>query len=344
MPASEIRVDGSQGEGGGQILRTSLSLAVATGRSCVVDRIRSRRKKPGLRPQHLAAVRAARDICGATIEGDSIDSESLRFEPGPVRPGTYHLAVGTAGSACLVFQTVLPALLTASAPSHLVLEGGTHNPLAPPFDFLQRVFLPAINRMGPRVTARLERYGFAPAGGGRFVVDIAPCVELARRSLMDAGEVRWRSARSLVSNLPTHVAARELAVVRDHLGWADEECSMEVVDSEGPGNVLFLEVARARASELVTGFGEKGVPAEKVARRAARELGAYLEADVPVGCHLADQILLPMALAGGGAFRTLPLTSHARTNIVVIEAFSVARIRAVEDGGSAVVEVMGGRG
>lgn len=338
---SDIEIDGSHGEGGGQILRTSLSLSMTTGRPIVVSRIRARRKQPGLMRQHLAAVYAARDVCRAKVVGAELHSGTLRFEPGPIRPGSYQFAVGTAGSACLVLQTVLPALLTASGPSHLTLEGGTHNPLAPPFDFLNRVFLPAVNRMGPRVTAKLERYGFFPAGGGRFVVQVVPCKDLQSLRLLDAGDIRERSARSVVAKLPIHIAERELSVVRERLGWSEDECRIETVDAQSPGNALLLEVMREPVGELAVGFGERGVPAEKVAEDAAREMLDYLEAGVPVGRHLADQLLLPMALAGGGTFRTLPLTAHALTNITVIEAFGIANIRVEEDGGGVVVGVLG---
>ncbi len=171
---SMIHIDGAQGEGGGQILRSSLALAMVTGCGLTMERVRAGREKPGLMRQHLTAVRAAKEICGATVTGDAIGSSTLTFIPGSVRPGDYTFSVGTAGSATLVLQTVLPPLFIASGPSRLVLEGGTHNPWAPPFDFLQRAFLPLVNRMGPRVTATLERYGFYPAGGGRFVVEIEP--------------------------------------------------------------------------------------------------------------------------------------------------------------------------
>lgn len=337
-----LEIDGSQGEGGGQIVRTALSLAMVTGRPIVLTRIRARRQKPGLQMQHLVAVQAAAEVCRARVEGAALHSATLRFAPRPVHPGAYHFTIGTAGSACLVLQAVLPALLTAAAPSRLVVEGGTHNPLAPPFDFIADVFLPLINRMGPRVIARLDRYGFVPAGGGRIVVDVEPCPALRPLELLDAGEIRARSACSVLSRLPGHVAERELAVVRERLGWRDDECRVQPVVARGPGNVLLLEVQRDQVAELVTGFGERGLPAEEVAAGAVREMADYLAADVSVGRHLADQLLLPLALAGGGAFRTLPLTAHARTNSAVIEAFGVARVRVVEDAGAALVTLVPG--
>src|SRR5947207_15592691 len=163
-----ITIDGSQGEGGGQILRTSLALSLVTGQPFCMERIRVRRQKPGLLRQHLTAVEAAKTVGCAEVEGAEMNSQTLEFRPGPVTPGNYRFAVGTAGSATLVLQTVLPSLLTASGKSTLTLEGGTHNPLAPPFDFLVGSFMPLIRRMGATVELDLKAPGFFPAGGGRF--------------------------------------------------------------------------------------------------------------------------------------------------------------------------------
>jgi RNA 3'-terminal phosphate cyclase (ATP) len=332
-----LTIDGSRGEGGGQILRTSLSLSMVLGRPFRVERIRAGRQRPGLARQHLAAVEAARAISSARVEGASLGSRELTFAPGPVVPGTYRFAVGTAGSACLVLQTVAPALFTAGAPSHLVFEGGTHNPKAPPFDFLARVFLPLVARMGPAVGATIERHGFYPAGGGRVVVDIAPVPALAPIELVAPLAVETRRARALLSRLPRHIGERELSVARADLGWDEAECAIEEVDSPGPGNALHLEVVGAGSAELVTGFGERGVPAETVAMVAAAEMRDFLAAGVPVGSHLADQLLLPMALARGGAFLTLPLTPHATTAIEVIEAFGAAHFEVRPAGAGTVV-------
>jgi RNA 3'-terminal phosphate cyclase (ATP) len=288
--------------------------------------------------QHLAAVDAARRVSSASVDGAALGSRALDFRPGAVAAGSYTFSIGTAGSACLVFQTVVPALLTASGPSQLALEGGTHNPKAPPFDFLDRVFLPLLRRMGPSIDAVLERYGFYPAGGGRVLVDIDPCPALAPIALVERLEVRSRRARAILASLPEHIATRELAVVCAELGWAEEECEIAQARSIGPGNALVLEVAGATA-ELVVGFGEKGVPAEEVARAACAELAAFLAAGVPVGVHLADQLLLPLALAGGGEFLTGPLSEHATSNIDVIHRFGVARIATRALGDAVLVEV-----
>jgi RNA 3'-terminal phosphate cyclase (ATP) len=318
-----LTLDGAQDEGGGQILRTALALSLVTGTPFRIDNIRAGRSKPGLLRQHLTAVTVAVAVGGADVEGAALGSPALTFRPGAVKAGDYHFAVGTAGSTGLVAQTVLPALLTAAAPSTLTLEGGTHNPAAPPFDFLARAFLPLVARMGPRVEAGLDRPGFYPAGGGRCVFRVTPAPRLAPLALLERGVLRRRRARALVARLPRRIAERELAVVRARLGWSEAEVEAAVVDdgTRGPGNVLLLEVESEHVTEVFSAFGEQGVRAETVAERAVRETRRYLAAGAPVGPHLADQLLLPLALAGAGAIRTIALTSHARTNLAVIRAF-----------------------
>lgn len=205
-----IRIDGSFGEGGGQILRTSLSLSLVTGKPFRIDRIRAGRSKPGLLRQHLTSVRAAAEVGEATVEGDVLGSTAVTFSPGKVRGGDYKFVVGTAGSGTLVFQTVLPALMVAAGPSKLIIEGGTHNIAAPPFDFLERTFVPILARMGPRVRLKLERYGFYPAGGGRFSAEIDPCASLQPLEIGERGEVTSRRITALVANLPGTIGVREI--------------------------------------------------------------------------------------------------------------------------------------
>jgi RNA 3'-terminal phosphate cyclase (ATP) len=327
-----VLIDGSIGEGGGQVLRTALALSLVTGQPFRIVRIRAGRKQPGLLRQHLTAVRAATEISGAAVSGDAIGSRELAFEPGAVRPGEYQFAVGTAGSATLVLQTVLPSLAVAAGPSRLILKGGTHNPWAPPFDFLAKSFLPILERMGPRVTARLLRPGFYPAGGGEFTIDIRPADRLAPLELVERGQITGRRARAMVARLPQHIAERELKVVRDKLGWPPDTLAVErVEDSIGPGNVLVLEVECEHVTEVFAGFGEVNVRAEAVAATAVDETRRWLAAGVPVGRHLADQLLVPAAMAGGG-FRTLQPSRHTQTNIAVIEQFVGARILCTEKG------------
>jgi len=316
-----VTIDGSYGEGGGQILRTSLALSLVTGKPFSIRNIRAGRKKPGLMRQHLTAVNAAAEIGLAAIEGNHIGSLAFTFEPEMIKPGNYHFAIGSAGSCTLVFQTILPALIIAGEPSEIILEGGTHNPFAPPFDFLERAFLPVINRMGPRVDAVLEKPGFYPAGGGRFRVSINPA-GLNRLDLLERGNIINQTVRASVANLPVSIANRELKVIREKLEWGGEQLeAVEVENSQGPGNILIVEIESENITEVFTGFGEKGVSAEKVAKRAVKSVQEYLAFNVPVGRYLADQLLIPMALAGGGKFRTLSPTKHTITNAEVIKKF-----------------------
>ncbi len=324
-------IDGSQGEGGGQILRTALAMSLVTGRPFRIEGIRARRPKPGLLRQHLTAVQAAAQVGGASVTGAELGSSVLTFEPGEVRGGDLQMAVGTAGSATLVLQAILPALLLARESSRVVLEGGTHNPYAPPFDFLDRTLLPVLRRMGGRVTASLERHGFYPAGGGRFTVDIDPVARLEPIDLRARGPVQV-SARALVSGVPEGVAGRELKVVHEQLGvpWDSLE-SVVVQTSPGPGNAVMIAITSDETTEVVTGFGEKRVGAAVVASQACKEARAFIAADVPVGVHLADQLLVPLAIAGGGAFRTLAPTRHTTTNADVLRQFADVHVDFVNE-------------
>lgn len=333
-----VHIDGAQGEGGGQILRSSLALSIVTGEPLAIENIRAGRKKPGLLRQHLTAVKAAARISNAQVEGDALSSLSLAFHPQAVRAGSYHFAVGTAGSAVLVLQTILPALMLAEGPSELTLEGGTHNPWAPPFEFLTRAFAPTIERMGPRLHFELVKPGFHPAGGGRFTVRIEPVAELLELTLLERGRETRRSAEALLAHLPEKIGERELGVLKRRLALPADAAACRVLsDSAGPGNALILTLEFEHAVEVVSTIGRKGVSAEKVAGETADVAEAFLASGVPVGVHLADQLLLPMAIAGGGAFRTLALSHHARTNIDVIKRFLDVPIRVQEEGTTVVV-------
>ncbi len=317
-----ISIDGAEGEGGGQVLRSSLALSMITGEPFTLTNVRARREKPGLQRQHLTAVRAAAEVSGARVEGAEVGSREVSFHPQRPRAGDYTFRVGTAGSVTLVLQTVLPALLRAEGPSTLALEGGTHNPMAPPFEFLDRVFLPWVNRMGPTVTAALERSGFYPAGGGRFTVSVTPSTSLSPIEITSRGEVRERRVVARVAGLPRAIAERELAAADAVLSWGDGHLRVESLPKDqGPGNVVLVEVVCERARELFVAVGERGVRAEAVAERAANEALAWVESGVPVGEHLADQLLLPMALAGAGRFVSVEPSQHTVTNARVIERF-----------------------
>jgi RNA 3'-terminal phosphate cyclase (ATP) len=340
MTGTTVMLDGSRGEGGGQILRTALALSAITGRPLELDRIRARRAKPGLQRQHLTCVLAAAELCGAEVTGAAVGSSRLTFTPGARRGGSFTFDIGTAGSTGLVLQTVLPILLGAPAAAVVEVRGGTHNPQAPCFDFLDRVFVPALRRMGARVELAIDAHGFYPAGGGRVVAQLEPA-PLAPAAFVERGPITRRWATAIVARLPTHVATRELMTVQERLDLEPGECEVRDVRSAGPGNALLIELEFAGGRELVTGFGEKGVRAELVAETACEEARTWLAAGVPVGDHLADQLLLPMALAGGGRFRTRALTLHATTNIDTIRAFVDVSIETRASEGGAVEVVIG---
>ena len=318
-----ITIDGSLGEGGGQILRSSLALSLVTGKPFRIDKIRAGRRNPGLLRQHLTALKAATEIGQAEVTGDAMGSQELTFRPGKVKAGEYAFAVGTAGSATLVLQTVLPALLVGDGETiTLTLEGGTHNPFAPPFDFLVKAFLPIINRMGAGVTAMIERHGFYPAGGGKFIVSINPTAQLRPLEMVERGAITTKAARAIVAYLPFDIVERELSVIGRKLDLPGEALHGETIKtSPGPGNAVTIELTSQHVTEVFTGFGERGVSAKAVANAVIKEAREYIAAEVVAGKYLADQLLLPFALAGGGIFTTLPLSKHSITNMEVIQKF-----------------------
>lgn len=322
-----LTIDGATGEGGGQILRTALALSMVTRTAFRIVNIRATRKRPGLMHQHLAAVNAAARICSAEVEGAALDSMELEFTPGDVTGGDYQFSIGTAGSTILLLQTVMPALLLAPQPSTLLVEGGTHNPLAPSFEFFDLAFLPQLRAMGARVKARLERPGFYPAGGGRVQVHVAPTRRLKPIQLQRRGAVHEIRATAMIAQLPEHIARRELDVIARELSLEDPRLQMvRAVSAAGAGNALNLVIESQYSTEVVSGVGIRGLTAERVAEDVARRARRYLDANVPVGEHLADQLLLPMTLARGGTFRTLLPSRHLSTNARVLEQFSGIRV------------------
>lgn len=324
-----ITIDGSQGEGGGQILRSSLALALCTGQSFTLHHIRAGRRKPGLMRQHLTCVQAAQAVGRAQVEGAELNSQTLVFHPGAVQPGEYAFSVGTAGSCTLVLQTVWPALLLAGAPSRLRLSGGTHNPMAPPFQFLLRSHAPLLQRLGADATLTLRRCGFYPAGGGEMEALITPVGPqgLQPFDLLERGPLREAYAECLIPALPRSVAQRELGHLAQAMGWTEPQLRvLPVRQNEGPGNALMATLAHEQVCEVATGLGEKGVSAEQVAQNLVKALRAYQSTAGALGPHLADQWALPLALAvwrsGRPArYSCTELTEHALTNFAVIERF-----------------------
>ncbi|KQM38194.1 RNA 3'-terminal phosphate cyclase [Sphingomonas sp. Leaf10] len=271
-----IEIDGAEGEGGGQVVRNACALSIVTGEPVRITNVRARRSKPGLMRQHVTAIEVACAISDASCEGLMVGSSEVTFRPDRVRPGAYRFSVGTAGSTGLVLQTVLMPLLLADGPSRLVLEGGTHNMLAPPFEFVERCFLPIIRRMGGQVEARLTRHGFYPRGGGRIEVDIAPG-PLRPIECLTRGEALGVLACALFAGLPMSIAEREIAIVRKAFDWSERECFMrELPVDQGPGNILLLEAHFEHVTEIVSGFAQLGVTAERVAKTAVGRMRGYL--------------------------------------------------------------------
>ena len=336
-----ITIDGSEGEGGGQVLRYACALSLLTGEPFTIERIRGGRDKPGLMRQHVTAIEAACVVDGAECSGLAVGSDTLTFRPGRVTPGDYHFAVGTAGSTGLVLQTVMVPLMLADAPSRLVLEGGTHNMMAPPFEFIERCLLPVVNRMGPKVSARLRRHGFFPRGGGRIEVEIEPA-PLRPIDCVDRGGLTNVAAMALYTSLPDEIALRAIKAARKELvDWPEDSFAIrELPAEEGPGLALLLEAQFEHVTEVVSGFGKLGLPAEQIGRTCGRRMAGYVASDAFAGPFLQDQLLLPFAMAGGGSFTSVKLSQHTRTAAGIIELFTGRRVCFRQtDGGTQLVDV-----
>lgn len=324
-----IEIDGSTGEGGGQVLRSALTLSLVTGTAFRITKIRAGRSRPGLLRQHLTCVKAACEISGAEADGAELSSQTLSFRPplaASARAGSYTFAVGSAGSTSLVLATVMLPLLLARGTSVLRLEGGTHNPSAPPFEFLSEVLFPCLREVGFRVNASLLRAGFFPAGGGTFTValgspDADSSADLREGAWLTRGEVSLTGS-VLVANLSDRIGGREKVALADALGIDRGDVTIKDVSSPGPGNAVMARATSGeRVHELVTAFGERGKSAEAVAEDAAAQMKEYLASSAPVGEHLADQLLVPLALARGGSFLTHRKSMHLKTNAWVIARF-----------------------
>jgi RNA 3'-phosphate cyclase len=316
-----LELDGSYGEGGGQILRTSLSLSALLGQPVKLVNIRAGRPKPGLRPQHLTAVKALARISRAEVAGDELNSRELTFRPRLIQPGHYLFDVaektGSAGSVTLIAQALIPPLLRAAGPSTLILRGGTHVPWSPPAHYLLKVFFPALARMGGEVKMSLESWGWYPRGGGEMRLEIIPCQALKG--------VEWRTpappaafrALSAASRLPEHIIRRQAERLKDRLG---ETLPVDTLTAPGPdpGTLVFIWGPQAGFSAL----GARGKPAEKVADEAADAYLAFKRTQAGVDRHLTDQMGLYLAQAGGSSHLvTEEITSHLLTNLRVIEQF-----------------------
>ena len=322
-----IHLDGAMGEGGGQILRSALALSLVTGRPFRLDNIRAGRKKPGLLRQHLVGVEAAQRIGGAFVAGATLGSRSLSFRPNGLHAGHYRFSIGSAGSTTLVAQAVLPALIMAEGPSTLEVEGGTHNPSAPPFEYLAEWFIPMLRRCGVGLSVSLVRAGFYPAGGGllRVRTEGGGFRSGSPVSPEPRGEVLRIRARAVVAELPVSIAEREIATVQRKLRLSANQVSIDEVGN-GPGNYVVVEVVTDRSTEVFTAFGRPRVSAEDVASQVVRDVKAFLRNEgAAISEHGADQLLLPMALGvergSEASFTSVRPSSHTETNARVIEAF-----------------------
>lgn len=335
-----IELDGSAGEGGGQILRTALALSLVSSQPFRIDNIRAKRSKPGLLRQHLTCVQAAVAVGGGAGQTTARNRDGgearlgdtcLTFTPGKARAGEYAFAVGSAGSCMLVLQTVLWPLALEQGTSTLLLRGGTHNPMAPSLSFLQHV-APSLAGNGPALLELdLRRHGFYPAGGGEAQARIHPPVSgMAAIQLTERGKPLRAWAECLHAGIPKGVAERELGVLKTAFGWADEQLhNRGLRANEGPGNVLLAVLEYENITEVLASYGDKGTSAEQVAQRLVKEVRAYLAHTAPVGPHLADQLMIPLALAAlqgrCGQYVATELTAHALTNARVIEQFLPVR-------------------
>ena len=316
----KIYIDGSFGEGGGQVLRTALSLSMITGKSLEIANIRAGRKKPGLLRQHLTCVKASAEICDAHISGAELGSQRLVFIPDKIKAGNYSFKIGSAGSAMLVFQTILPALMLLEEESKIELEGGTHNPMAPPFHFITESFLPQLKKMGVSITANLDRWGFYPVGGGKVNFTIKGKNQLSPLFLKDKGNEVSKSIVAFSSNLIPEITEAEASYLKDKLDWDDISTKIDC-NSLGPGNVIMAEIEHKNIKAVFCEFGEKGLRAAKVAQKLLKRIKKFSASFTPVEEYLADQLLLPIALAGRGEFNCNCLSMHTKTNIEIIKSF-----------------------
>ena len=346
QPAGVVVIDGAQGEGGGQILRSALALSVITGKPLAVHNIRAKRPKPGLMRQHLACVQAAQTISDAQVSAVAVGATELEFTPRAVKAGDFCFPISGAGSSMLVLQTVLPALLMAQGASTVQLSGGTHNPMAPNFHFIERAFVPLVARTGAQVDLQLRRMGFYPAGGGEVVARILPAAgSLKPFDLLTRGALQDVLVEVVCAAVPKSVAQRELDELARLTGW--ERRAMQMLPArqeEGPGNILLATLHYEHVTELFSSLGAHGLSSETVARNLCQDLRNYQKKpDAAVGSHLADQLVLLLALAvwqssEPAAFSCSEVTEHLRSNIDVIQRFLPLRI-SVETASAPVVRI-----
>lgn len=323
-----LEIDGSYGAGGGQILRTAVALGTILQQGFVIRDIRARRPRPGLMPQHLAAVRAAARLCRARMRGDEFGSTELEFAPGPlvVEDLTVDVAGerGSAGAVTLVAQTVLPIMLFAPRPVRVVLRGGTHVPFSPVYEYLERVLLPLIRGLGYEAESRLNRYGFYPTGGGEIVLQTRPAAASRPEefSLSVPGRLRELRVVSAVSRLPAGIAERQRQRLVSRLAGLPVRSEVREVTAGCPGTYIFLEAEYEHIRAGFSALGKKGKPAEAVADEVYEQFHAHDATGCALDPHLADQCLIYLALAKVPfCFTTSRVTDHLQTNIWLLNQF-----------------------
>ncbi|WP_440903047.1 RNA 3'-terminal phosphate cyclase [Catenovulum sp. SX2] len=323
---SFIQIDGAQGEGGGQVLRTALTLSAITKQPFELCNIRANRQKPGLLRQHLTSVLAAQQVCNAEVEGAELGSQKIVFTPNTITAGEFEFSIGTAGSTVLVCQTILPILALAETGSVIKFEGGTHNGMSPSLCFLQQSYLPLLRKMGVQSAVTEGKYGFYPAGGGSWKLEITPAKKWQQLHLNEQANLPQQHLESgqikvLLSSLPNNIAEREITTAKKYLNWPDAQAQIKQVRANGPGNSFQISLLSKNHNSVFEVIGELRVSAEQVAKRCAGRVKKFIQANAAVEEHLADQLLLPMALAGGGCFTTTKPSLHTQTNIKVIQQF-----------------------
>ena len=321
---SSLSIDGSTGEGGGQVLRTSLTLALITGRPFTLNNIRRRRVKPGLMAQHLKAVEAAREVGKATVEGARLGSQSLVFEPTGLCSGEFHFDIGTAGSTSLVLQTILPPLSFAAASSVVSLIGGTHVPWSPCFHYLEMHWLHYMRRIGFDIRLELDAAGFYPRGGGRVLATIGSASGLSPLRLTNRGRLKRIRGISAVANLDLGIAERQKARALKELKGVAGPIEIEILRLSSPskGTLLLLLAEFENSQCCFCGLGALRKPAERVADEAVNEFLGFMATDGAIDHYLSDQLILPLALAlGKSEIRTSKVTQHLTTNAEIVKMF-----------------------
>jgi RNA 3'-phosphate cyclase len=330
-----LDIDGAHGEGGGQLLRTAVTLAAVTGRPVRIHDIRAHRRKPGLAAQHLTAVRAVGELCNARVEGLALGARELSFVPGALRGGEFRFDVGTAGSVTLVLQALVPVMLASDAACRVVVTGGTDVRAAPPLDYFRAVLLGLLERMGARLRVAARRRGYFPGGGGEVELAVEPGARLSPFAAESPGRLRALRGAAHVGNLPAHIAVRMRDAALAALQHA-AQFDLAVLGEDGAQGHGGAVVAWAETEASVLGAGEvaeRGVPAETLGARVGAGLRSDLEAGASLDTHAADQLLVHLALAGGrSVFTTRTLSSHARTAMWLIEQFLPARFATAAQG------------